>query len=120
MTLFDTIPESLPLPARVLADQATREPIQRGWANGADEWKQEAAAVLKALCRRREEFTADDLDELRESARDGRILGGLLKYGESQGWCYPTGRVVPSRARSRNHGRKIAVWRSGIFKPQTD
>ena len=104
MTLFDTIPEP-----------AKREAIARVWQGTDDEWRVMAIAALRERCLWREFFTTDDLSWLTATAREPRAMGGLLKYGQSQGWCVPTDRMIKS-TQTRKHHRRITVWRSLIVE----
>jgi hypothetical protein len=106
-TLFDTI-----------ENPVVSKAVERAW-NGADpEWIATATAALKAVCESKETFTADDLDDVRRTAREPRALGPLLKIGQKNGWCEPTATTVKSTSQ-RNHLRRIAVWKSLITGGQS-
>ena len=107
-TLFDNLPT---------ATAAKNDAIKRVWSNAEDDWRTTALAELKAVCLARDEFTTDELDELRKTAREPRALGGLMKEGEKRGWCIPTDRYQSSTS-ARNHRRAIRVWRSLLFRGQ--
>lgn len=97
------------------ATAAKNHAIAEVWDHAADEWKETAKAALKAVCLACDEFTTDELDELRKTAKEPRALGGLMKEGERRGWCIPTDKYQSSKS-ARNHRRAIRVWRSLLFR----
>lgn len=107
MTLFDT----------VAATTAKQVAIEKVWDGASDEWKVSALVSLRTVCLACDEFTTDELDELRKTAREPRALGGLMKEGERRGWCIPTDKYQSSKS-ARNHRRAIRVWRSLLFRGQ--
>ena len=108
MTLFDT----------VKADAARDTAIEKVWDSAGEDWKVGAMVSLHAVCLACNEFTTDELDELRKTAREPRALGGLMKEGERRGWCIPTDRYQSSKS-ARNHRRAIRVWRSLLFRGES-
>ena len=101
-TLFDSIQSPV-----------VRKAAERAWDGADPEWIATATAALKRVCESKATFTADDLDDVRRTAREPRALGPLLKIGQKNGWCEPTALTVKSTSQ-RNHHRRIAVWKSLI------
>jgi len=100
-----------------LFDKVKEEAIARVWDHACEPWKRDALTALKAVCLACDEFTTDELDELRKTAKEPRALGGLMKEGERRGWMVATDRYISSKS-ARNHRRAIRVWRSLLWKKQ--
>jgi len=83
-------------------------------------WWSFMAMCVTGVARRRELFTTDDLEWVRQtlngpSTPEKRALGPLMKWAEGQDICEPTDMWLPS-SQYACHRRPMRVWRSKIYQ----
>jgi hypothetical protein len=75
---------------------------------------------VKAIAQRKEHFTTDDLEWVRQKLNgpgtpEKRAFGPLMMVAKNMGICEPTERWEPSRQYAC-HRRPMRVWHSRIYK----
>jgi hypothetical protein len=102
-----------------LAIAATEEGIARAEAGAMREWRGLAIWALERAARNHEEFTADDVWAILETARvspprEPSAMGPILREGRALGYCISTNKTRESR-RPKAHRRPLRVWASPFF-----
>lgn len=104
---------------------ATETPFDRGMEGSeqaALRWTlDQVLAVDKAIrvvAERKQSFTADDVwAELGDEFPVTKGLSGRLKAAKNRGVLASTGdTAIASRGGSHDHGQRLAVWRSLVFR----
>lgn len=91
-------------------------------------WKNAALASIMTLAVRTKEFTVNDVwevfkqeygDFVTTGVHNTSAIGPVMQKARQARWCQRTNRYRRSH-RSTNHGNPEMVWRSLIYKPQTE
>jgi hypothetical protein len=83
------------------------------------DWKKEARAAVRILCRTGDDFTGDDVWRLlagvSASTPEPRALGAIIKEAAKDGLIHATGEYRKS-IRKESHRRPLQVWRPIAYK----
>jgi hypothetical protein len=102
-----------------LAVGATEEAIARAEAGTLRRWRELAIWATERAAQLHEEFTADDIWTILETAqvappREPSAMGPILREGRARGYCTSTNKTRESR-RPKAHRRPLRVWASTFF-----
>ena len=111
------IPRIDPVGARDSADEA----IERVERAADPEWKAACYAIAERFARSRATFTSMDIHDatieaMGRDAREGRLLGAVMRHLSKHHLATQTGHYAPS-LRRRNNNRPAPIWRSLVFWP---
>ena len=92
------------------ATRAKQDALERVEKHAADEWKEEAKAVLLRVNATLKPWTTEDLKPLMTaSTHEDRAWGAITTWAKRQGYSRQTGRWVLS-ASPRAHRRPMQEW----------
>jgi hypothetical protein len=76
-----------------------------------EQWKVDAAVVVRMIAEDKTEFTADDVWDYLSKPENPKLLGGVLRAAEREGIIGNSGRYERSK---RRNSSPIPVWLSNV------
>ena len=102
----------------LFAARASRDRALRIVEENAPDWTDRAVEAIRALAGKQATLTATDVwAMLAQEPREPRAMGAAICRAKAQGIIEPSG--LPPMATDRANARKMAVWRSRLYRPDT-